>query len=95
MPVSITPAAGAQLTTDTPTFTVQNARGYNTPSTMYTFQVLKRSGAGEIASITVNAGRGTTSATFTFRTTYATPVAKHPLTFTASCPSVNSSASFA
>lgn len=63
VPMLITPAAGAQLTTDTPTFTVQNARGYNTPSTTYTFQVLTRSGGRDIATVTVNAGRGTTSAT--------------------------------
>jgi hypothetical protein len=64
VPTLITPAAGAQLTTDTPTFTVQNARGYNTPSSSYTFTVMSRSGAREVAATTVPAGRGTTSATF-------------------------------
>jgi hypothetical protein len=68
VPVLVMPAAGAQLTTDTPTFTVQNARGYNTPASSYTFHLLTRSGAKEIAAVTVTAGRGTTSATF------ATPV---------------------
>ena len=64
VPMLVSPAAGAQLTTDAPTFTVQNARGFNTPAATYTFQVLTRSGARALASVTVNAGRGTTSATF-------------------------------
>jgi hypothetical protein len=63
-PVLVSPAAGAQLQTDTPTFSVQNARGFNTSAATYTFQVLTRSGALEIATTTVPAGRGTTSATF-------------------------------
>jgi hypothetical protein len=61
-PVLVTPAGGAQLSTDMPTFTVQNARGFNGPPATYTFQVLTRSGAREIASMPVPAGRGTTSA---------------------------------
>jgi hypothetical protein len=68
VPVLVTPAAGAQLTVDTPTFTVQNARGYNTTAASYTFHLLTRSGTTELATVTVTAGRGTTSATF------ATPV---------------------
>lgn len=64
-PVLVTPAGGAQLSTDMPTFTVQNARGFNGPPATYTFQVLTRSGAREIASLAVPAGRGTTTATFT------------------------------
>ena len=64
VPVLMTPAAGVQVTTDAPTFTVQNARGFNTPAATYTFAVLTRSGGRELATVTVNAGRGTTSATF-------------------------------
>jgi len=64
-PVLVTPAGGAQLSTDMPTFTVQNARGFNGPPATYTFQVLTRSGAREIASLPVPAGRGRTTATFT------------------------------
>jgi hypothetical protein len=63
-PVLVAPVGGAQLTTDMPTFTVQNARGFNTPAAMYNFQVLTRSGTREIASQSVPAGAGTTSATF-------------------------------
>jgi hypothetical protein len=64
VPVLVTPAGGAQLSTDMPTFTVQNARGFNGPPATYTFQVLTRSGAREIASLPVPAGRGTTTAVF-------------------------------
>jgi hypothetical protein len=64
-PVLVTPAGGAQLSTDMPTFTVQNARGFNGSSALYTFQVLTRSGAREIASMPVPGGRGTTTAIFT------------------------------
>jgi hypothetical protein len=61
-PVLVSPVGGMQLTTDMPTFTVQNARGFNTASATYVFQVLTRSGAREIATMSVPAGRGTTSA---------------------------------
>jgi hypothetical protein len=61
MPVLVAPAAGAQLTTDMPTFTVQNARGFNQSSATYTFQLLTRSGAREVVSMSAPAGRGTTS----------------------------------
>jgi hypothetical protein len=64
VPTLMTPAAGAQLTTDTPAFTVQNARGFNTPAASYTFTLLTRSGTRELGAVTVPAGRGTTSATF-------------------------------
>ena len=63
-PVLVTPAGGAQLTTDMPTFTVQNARGFNGPAATYTFAVLSRSGAREIASLPVPGGNGTTTAVF-------------------------------
>ena len=64
LPVLVTPAPGAQVPTDMPTFTVQNARGFNNSAATYTFQVLTRSGAREIASMPVTAGRGTTTAVF-------------------------------
>jgi hypothetical protein len=63
-PVLLTPAGGAQLATDMPTFTVQNARGFNGPAATYTFEVLTRSGAREIASLPAPAGNGTTAAVF-------------------------------
>jgi hypothetical protein len=63
-PVLMTPAAGAQLTADTPVFTVRNARGFNTSAATYNFQLLTRSGTREIAAMSVPAGPGTTSATF-------------------------------
>jgi len=63
-PVLVTPAGGTQLTTDMPTFTVQNARGFNGSAATYTFQVLTRSSLREIASMPVTGGRGTTSAVF-------------------------------
>ena len=50
-PVLVTPAGGAQLSSDMPAFTVQNARGFNGRPPLYTFQVLTRSGAREIASL--------------------------------------------
>lgn len=63
-PVLVTPAGGAQLTSDMPTFTVRNARGFNGSAATYTFQVLTRSGLREIATMPVTGGRGTTSAVF-------------------------------
>jgi hypothetical protein len=63
-PVLVAPAGGAQLSTDMPTFTVRNARGYNSTAATYNFQVLTRSGAHPIASMSVPAGRGTTSTVF-------------------------------
>lgn len=63
-PEAVSPAAGTQLATDTPTFTVRNARGFDAGQATYTFRVATASGAREIATVTVSAGSGTTSATF-------------------------------
>lgn len=62
-PEAVSPAGGAQITTDTPAFTVRNARGFDAGQATYTFRVATASGAREIASVTVSAGSGTTSAT--------------------------------
>ena len=64
VPELVTPAEGAALSTDTPTFTVRNARRFNTTSSTYTFEVTTRSGARTVATLTVPAGRGTTTAMF-------------------------------
>src|SRR5262245_54056626 len=63
-PVPQSPAEGSQAGSDTPSLTVRNARGFNTSSAQYTFEVTTRSGARTVATVTVSAGRGTTSATF-------------------------------
>lgn len=63
-PVLISPVGGMQVTTDRPTFTVQNARRFNTAQSQYTFELASRSGRIRIASATVAAGRGTTSLVF-------------------------------
>jgi len=60
-PVLVSPVGGAQVSTDTPTFTVQNARGFDQGQASYTFEVTTPSGARSILSTTVPAGRGTTT----------------------------------
>ncbi len=50
------------MTSDTPTFTVQNARGYDFGQAEYSFRVFSASGAAELASVTVPAGSAATSA---------------------------------
>jgi hypothetical protein len=62
-PQALTPSNGAQVTTDTPTLSVQNARNFDAGQAQYTFEIATATGARAIASLTVPAGRGTTSAT--------------------------------
>lgn len=54
---------GSQVSTDSPTLTVQNARGYDSGRASYTFEVSSASGVRSITSVTVPAGRGTTATT--------------------------------
>jgi hypothetical protein len=63
-PVLVSPVGGTQVSTDTPTFTVQNARGFDSGQADYRFRVAILANDREIATATVSAGRGTTSATF-------------------------------
>lgn len=63
-PVPVTPAAGTQVTTDTPTFTVRNASGYDAGQANYTFEVATAGLGRPLAAATVPAGSGTTSMTF-------------------------------
>jgi hypothetical protein len=65
VPVAVTPAAGASVTADRPTFTVRNAMGYDQGAATYTFELANASGAMVIATVSAPAGRGTTSAAFT------------------------------
>lgn len=61
-PVLLSPINGAETTSDTPTFTVRNASGYDLGQANYSFRVYTRSGRIELASFAVAAGRGTTTA---------------------------------
>jgi len=63
-PVQVEPAAGASLDTDRPLFTVQNANGFDSGQADYTFWITVASSEREVTSVTVPAGRGTTSIQF-------------------------------
>jgi hypothetical protein len=63
-PVPVSPIGGAQVTTDTPTFTVQNARGFDIGQAQYLFEVVTQGKGTVIATVTRPAGRSTTAATF-------------------------------
>lgn len=62
-PLLVSPVGGVQVSTDTPTLTVQNAKGFDQGQADYTFRVAILANDREIATATVSAGRGTTSAT--------------------------------
>jgi hypothetical protein len=62
--VLITPANGDQATSDTPTFTVRNALGYDQGQATYTFRLTTVSGQREIASASIPAGTTRTSLMF-------------------------------
>lgn len=62
-PVPLSPIGGIQVTSDTPTFTVRNAKGYDAGQSSYTFQVRSEDGTREFAALTVAAGLMATSAT--------------------------------
>lgn len=64
-PLLVSPSAGATVDSDTPLFTVTNAQGYDEGQAQYTFTVRVASTDRAVASVTVQAGRGRTSARFT------------------------------
>jgi hypothetical protein len=61
----LSPINDAQVTTDTPSFTVQNAQGFDVGHGQYLFEVVTRGTGTVVASRTVPAGTSTTVATFT------------------------------
>jgi hypothetical protein len=63
-PELVSPAPGAQLTTDTPLFTVLNARGYDRGEAEYRFSVGVAATGTEIAAATLPAGDGHTAMRF-------------------------------
>jgi len=63
-PVPLSPIGGAQVTTDTPAFTVQNARGFDRNQAQYLFEVVTQGSGTVVASMSVPAGTTTTVATF-------------------------------
>lgn len=63
-PSLVEPKNGARVTSDTPTFTIGNAQGYDGSQATYTFRVAVASTDREIASATVGAGSGSTSMRF-------------------------------
>src|SRR5687767_13749680 len=63
LPVAVSPVAGAQVSTDTPTFVVRNAIGFDLGQASYLFEVFTQGRGTVVASMTVPAGASTTSAT--------------------------------
>jgi len=63
-PVPVEPVNGARVSSDSPTFTVRNAQGFDGSGVTYTFRVAVASTDHEVASVTVAAGSGTTSNRF-------------------------------
>jgi hypothetical protein len=63
-PVHVSPTAGSQLTTDTPTFTVRNAAGYDLGQAQYTFEIVTQGRGARVAEATTPATQTTTSVTF-------------------------------
>jgi hypothetical protein len=62
--VLVEPQSGATLATDTPVFTVGNAAGFDAGQADYTFWVTVASTGRHVATLTVPAGRSTTSIQF-------------------------------
>jgi hypothetical protein len=62
-PVPLSPVGGVQVTTDTPSFSVRNAKGFDSGQAEYTFHIRNEAGDREIAALTVPAGRSATTAT--------------------------------
>jgi len=63
-PELVSPAPGAQLATDTPVFTVLNARGYDQGEAEYRFRVSVAATGAEVAAATLPAGSGHTAMRF-------------------------------
>ena len=64
VPVPVSPINGAQVTTDSPAFTVQNAQGFDSGQAQYRFEVVTQGKGTVVASATVPAGHSTTTASF-------------------------------
>ncbi len=62
VPQLLSPADGTQLTTDTPTFSVQNAKGFDAGQATYTFHIRSEDGSKELVALAVPAGSRATSA---------------------------------
>ncbi len=63
-PELLEPASGARLDTDTPTFVVRNAQGYDRGQASYTFRVAVASTDRLVSTLTVSAGSEKTAARF-------------------------------
>src|SRR6266496_3946305 len=64
LPVLTEPVNGARVSSDSPTFTIRNAQGFDGKGATYTFRVAVASTDQELATVTVGAGSGSTSARF-------------------------------
>jgi hypothetical protein len=64
VPVPVSPINGAQVTTDSPVFTVQNAQGFDSGQAQYRFEVVTQGKGTVVASATVPAGHSMTAASF-------------------------------
>lgn len=63
-PELVEPVSGTTLDTDSPVFTVRNANGFDSGEADYTFWVTVASTDRQVATLTVPAGRSTTSVRF-------------------------------
>lgn len=63
-PVLVDPVNGARVSSDSPTFTIRNAQGFDGSGATYTFRVAVAGTDREVASATVGAGTGSTSTRF-------------------------------
>jgi hypothetical protein len=61
-PVLIEPLGGAQVTSDTPVFKVQNAKGFDSGQAQYTFVITNASGTRTLQTFTIPAGAQKTAA---------------------------------
>src|SRR5436189_6021368 len=64
LPVLVEPADGARVASDSPTFSIRNAQGYDGKGATYTFRVAVAKTGQELATVTVPAGSGTTTTRF-------------------------------
>ncbi len=64
LPALVEPVDGARVSSDSPTFSIRNAQGYDGKGTTYTFRVAVAKTDQELATTTVAAGSGTTTTRF-------------------------------
>jgi hypothetical protein len=64
LPVLVAPVDGVRVTSDSPTFSIRNAQGYDGKGATYTFRAAVAKTDQELATVTVAAGSGTTTARF-------------------------------